>query len=200
MQYGFTGDLWHEIAGAVLTIMFIAHVIINRKYYGGMIKKIRSGSKPKAKQIFGFVTDIIFLVGAALMLFSSMVISRNLFIFMDLSFLNYDFWRYVHIFTAIAMLVLGLVHLLLHLNLFKSLFTRGKENKAWNICSKAAAVLMSIAIIPISVRASLSAISGESYTGIKDKEEADNHNEISEESTASVGEGTVTDSFIQSIE
>ena len=59
---------------------------------------------------------------------------------------------------------------------------------------------MSIAIIPISVRASLSAISGESYTGIKDKEEADNHNEISEESTASVGEGSVTDSFIQSIE
>ena len=45
MQYGFTGGLWHEIAGTVLIVMFTVHIIMNRKYYGAVIKKMRSGNK-----------------------------------------------------------------------------------------------------------------------------------------------------------
>ena len=144
MNYQTTGNLPHEILGTALFLGVIIHIVANRKYYKAMIKKFKAKNEQSGKRIFTFVINALLLVLSVLMLFSSLVISKDVFVFVNLSILDYDIWRTVHIFSAVAFLVCGLVHLLLHMGLFRSLVKKSNSasgNKAWNVCSKAAAVL-----------------------------------------------------------
>ena len=47
MAYSLIGELFHEIIGSLIFILFIIHHILNRKWYGSILK-----GKYSAKRIF----------------------------------------------------------------------------------------------------------------------------------------------------
>lgn len=198
MNYQTTGNLPHEILGSALFLGIIIHIVANRKYYKAMIKKFKAKNEQSGKRIFTFVINALLLVLSVLMLFSSLVISKDVFVFVNLSILDYDIWRTVHIFSAVAFLVCGLVHLLLHMGLFKSLVKKSESasgNNAWNVCSKAAAVLMTAAVIPLSVRASVNALRKDEFYNTQQPESKPESKPLRDNSESK--ETTSSDNYVQ---
>lgn len=119
MAYGLTGPLVHEIIGVLLIIGLLTHVAINKKYY----KILKSGkiANMKAKFKTTLALNIILPVSLIVMIISSMVISKDIFSFMNIETSNYELWRVMHIISACIMLITSFLHLLMHIKLFISL-------------------------------------------------------------------------------
>lgn len=201
MKYDLTGNLLHEVIGVILLAAFIFHVIINRKYYKVTIHSKNIG-RWSMKQIVSMLINYILLVSVAVMIISSIIISKDIFSFMKFDSGMYGVWRIVHIISAISILLYCFVHLMLHMSLFKGIIhkrvNRQDFEKIWSVSSKVIAVLMSIFVIVTSIRASQSVIRIEghriedhrqnrhqeqSYETKKKPEEQEEHSEVIDDSS-----------------
>ena len=57
MAYSLIGELFHEITGSLIFILFIIHHILNRRWYGTIAK-----GKYNAKRIFQSILNLFLLV------------------------------------------------------------------------------------------------------------------------------------------
>ena len=57
MAYSLIGELFHEITGSLIFILFIIHHILNRRWYGTIAK-----GKYNAKRIFQTILNLFLLV------------------------------------------------------------------------------------------------------------------------------------------
>ena len=156
MKYKFTGNFLHEVLGGILLLGFIVHVSINHKYYKVMFQS-KNVSGWGGKQIVSFIINCILLFAIPVMIFSSIVISKDVFCFMKLDLGQQRIWRMVHILCAVILFLSSMVHLLFHMPLFKGMLWKnvgGQDfEKVWSVGSKAVAILMSVFVIFTSTRA-----------------------------------------------
>lgn len=103
-----TESLLHEICGITLFICIALHLILNRKWFTRIFKGKYSGSR-----IALTVTDVLLIVTVALIIISSVIISRYIFSFLDAT--GTLLARRIHLVATAWMLMICGVHYGLHL-------------------------------------------------------------------------------------
>jgi len=108
MAYRFTGNIFHEIAGVSLFVLFIVHNILNRRWY----KTIFRG-KMNVRRILNIAVNILLLVMMLVLMISAMPISRTIFAFMHIQN-NGLIARQIHTLAAYWGLILMAIHVGMH--------------------------------------------------------------------------------------
>lgn len=80
MAYYITGNTIHERVGVLLLLFFIAHNILNRRWY----KTIFRGNY-NLQRILSIVVNLLFLVSMAVVMISAVPISRDIFSFISIN-------------------------------------------------------------------------------------------------------------------
>lgn len=108
MGYQFWGDVAHEWAGTLMVVLFIAHQIMNRRWYTRLAK----GSWSLYRVFLVLVDGLVFLsmVGLA---FSGALLSNHVFAFIDLAG-SLSFARLLHMASAYWGFILMALHLGCH--------------------------------------------------------------------------------------
>ena len=119
MAYSLIGELFHEITGSLLFILFIIHHILNRKWYGSIPK-----GKYSAKRIFQTILNALLLVFMILQPLSGILMSKHLYTFLP-DFSVSALARSVHMLFAYWGYVLLCIHAGTHM---LPMFTAKKVN------------------------------------------------------------------------
>ena len=77
MAYSLIGELFHEIIGTVIFVLFIVHHILNRKWYATLFK-----GKYTARRAFQTALDYLLLIVMILQPVSGILMSKHLFTFL----------------------------------------------------------------------------------------------------------------------
>ncbi|WP_249597169.1 DUF4405 domain-containing protein [Peribacillus frigoritolerans] len=80
MAYQITGNAMHELAGVILCLLFITHNILNRRWYKTIFK-----GKHNVRRILSIVVNLLFLISMAVVMISSVTISRNMIPFIPIN-------------------------------------------------------------------------------------------------------------------
>ncbi len=139
MSYQVTGQELHEWFGAAMLVLFIAHNILNIRWYGGLFK-----GKYKPLRIFGTVLNFAVLAAILMLGYSGIVMSRHLFTFLHIS-KGMALARSMHLCVSYWGFVLMSLHLGFHWGMIIGIFrrvARGKKLTAlvWILRIAAAAV------------------------------------------------------------
>ncbi|MGE7759678.1 DUF4405 domain-containing protein [Peribacillus sp. NPDC097895] len=78
--YQITGNTIHELIGVILFLLFIAHNILNRRWYKTIFK-----GKHNVQRILSITVNLLFLVSMAVVMISSVPISRDIFAFISIN-------------------------------------------------------------------------------------------------------------------
>jgi hypothetical protein len=128
--YQLTDNLYHEVIGGLLFVLFIFHNILNRKWYKNLWVGRYSGFR-----IFSTIINVLILLSMIVLAGSSILISRDIFAFLDLKS-GFEY-RSIHTTAAQWALFFISVHLGLHWNMIMKTFGRnnilkGKKTlKTW---------------------------------------------------------------------
>jgi Domain of unknown function (DUF4405) len=106
MAYQITGNTIHELVGVILFLLFIAHNILNRRWY----KKIFKG-KHNVRRILSIAVNLLFLVSMAVVMISSVPISRDIFPFVPIN--NDMILLQIHVMTSYW----GFIFMAMHIGL-----------------------------------------------------------------------------------
>lgn len=106
-----TGDSAHEWLGAGMFVLWIAHHILNRNWYGHLFK-----GRYTPMRIMQTVTDVAVLFSMLGLMVSGVVLSREVFAFLPISG-GVAFSRSLHIVSAFWGFLLMAFHLGLHWNM-----------------------------------------------------------------------------------
>ncbi|TDL88801.1 DUF4405 domain-containing protein [Vibrio vulnificus] len=104
MAYQITGNAMHELAGVLLCLLFITHNILNRRWYKTIFK-----GKHKVRRILGIVVNLLFLVSMAVVIISSVPISRDMFPFIPIN--NDTVLLQIHVMTSYWGFIFMAVHI-----------------------------------------------------------------------------------------
>ncbi|MBD8135843.1 DUF4405 domain-containing protein [Bacillus sp. CFBP 13597] len=80
MAYQLTGNAMHELAGVILCLLFITHNILNRRWYKTIFK-----GKHNVRRILSIMVNLLFLISMAVVIISSVTISRNMIPFIPIN-------------------------------------------------------------------------------------------------------------------
>lgn len=111
MGYQFWGEQFHEWAGAGMFVLFIAHQILNFRWYKSLFK-----GKYTPMRIFQVIVDMLTLLSMAAMMYSGIVLSRYVFAFLPING-GMALARKLHILGAYWGFLLMSLHLGLHWNM-----------------------------------------------------------------------------------
>lgn len=111
MGYQFWGEIAHEWVGAGIFILFIAHHIWNRSWYGNLFR----GKYPPAR-IFQICVNMLTLLSMIVLMYSSIVLSRYIFVFLPIDS-GLALARRLHILGSYWGFLLMGMHLGLHWNM-----------------------------------------------------------------------------------
>ncbi len=109
MAYSLIGELFHEIAGTAIFVLFIIHQILNRKWYGGLFKGRYTPSR-----IFRTIIDLLLVLFMILQPLSGVLLSKHLYTFLPSLSIS-AFARSVHMLLAYWGYVLLSIHAGTHL-------------------------------------------------------------------------------------
>lgn len=132
-----TGDSAHEWLGAGMLILWIAHHILNRSWYGQLFK-----GKYTSARILQTGTNFAVLLSMLGLMVSGIILSREVFAFLPISG-NIALARPLHVLSAFWGFVLMALHLGLHWNMIL-----GMARKATGpVASKLRRILLRIAAV-----------------------------------------------------
>ena len=106
--YQFWGEVAHEWVGAGMFVLFIAHHILNRKWYRNLFR-----GKYSAARIFMLCIDILVFAAMIMEMYSGIVLSRHVFAFLPIES-GLALARKLHILGAYWGFLLMSLHLGLH--------------------------------------------------------------------------------------
>ena len=142
MAYSLIGELFHEITGSLIFILFIIHHILNRRWYGTIAK-----GKYNAKRIFQSILNLLLLVFMILQPVSGILMSKHLYTFLPV-FPVSAIARNVHMLLAYWGYVLLCIHAGTHmLPMFTSKKVNGLKSGALYLISGAVSVYGCVAFI-----------------------------------------------------
>lgn len=109
MAYSLIGEMFHEIVGTAILVLFIVHNIMNRKWYGALFK-----GKYNARRIFQTVLNLTLIIFIILQPVSGILMSKHLYTFLP-TFSVSAFARSLHMILAYWGYVLLCIHAGTHL-------------------------------------------------------------------------------------
>lgn len=202
MDYSLTGGFLHELLGIVILAGFIIHVVINRKYYGAMIKAIKNG-KASTKSKVSFAVDVMLPIAAIVMLISSLAISQDLFPGIAALFSG-SLWVPIHIVCATVMLVCITVHVFMHAGMISAYIKKGAENatalKTRNALMRIMAFLFAVLVVKSSYSGMVDAASLLPSANNNDEELNQNNNKQNNELVIEGDDQTDDDGYVIEIE
>lgn len=80
MSYSLIGETTHEILGTIMTVLFIVHHILNRKWFGALNK-----GRYSAFRICQTILVFLMLVSLVMSAVSGIIISKHLYVFLGFS-------------------------------------------------------------------------------------------------------------------
>jgi hypothetical protein len=104
MAYQITGNAMHELAGVILCLLFITHNILNRRWYKTIFK-----GKHNVRRILSIVVNLLFLVSMAVVMISSVTISRDIIPFIPIN--NDTVLLQIHVMTSYWGFIFMAVHI-----------------------------------------------------------------------------------------
>jgi Domain of unknown function (DUF4405) len=104
MAYQITGNAMHELAGALLCLLFITHNILNRRWYKTIFK-----GKHNVRRILSIVVNLLFLVSMTVVIMSSVPISRDMIPFIPIN--NDTVLLQIHVMTSYWGFIFMAVHI-----------------------------------------------------------------------------------------
>lgn len=118
-----TGVVLHEIIGMLMFVLVVAHLVLERKWIAGSVKRVKAGVMRKARWAKSLVA-VLLLISMVAMAASSVVISTLLYrAGLDLSALNASgLWTMVHVASAYVICGLVAIHLAMHWTLVVGCF------------------------------------------------------------------------------
>ena len=145
MGYQLTGNLWHEYIGTFMFILFIIHLILNDHWFRHF-GKIAKNSFSNIRSALLFLTDILMLFDIITLAITSVLISKNVFSFIDLQGSRFTDW--LHTFSAYLGLIIMSLHIGCHwkgiLLRVCNLFGINKGNKGIKVVSRIIAGLLAV--------------------------------------------------------
>lgn len=139
----FYGLTFHEIAGLIICLFYILHIIVNWIWVKGVTVRFFKNATWKAR--FNYTIDWLMLIGMFLVILSGLPIAKII----DFSWMGFDrqnmmFWRLMH--TSISMLVIVItgIHLALHWDWITNYFRKSRSPKT--VLNTAAYTLLVILI------------------------------------------------------
>ena len=128
MAYSLIGEAFHEVVGTVMLILFIIHLIQNRKW----LTAIPKGSY-NARRVFQTVLDFLLLIVMLLQPVSGILMSKHLYTFIQIPGIS-SVMRQVHMTLAYWGFVLMSIHAGTHLQpLFRRLWAKKRAVRAGSI-------------------------------------------------------------------
>jgi hypothetical protein len=121
-----TGLNFHEIAGLAIGVLFIVHILLNRKWISRVSRKLFC-SQVKTKTKIGYVVDALLLLSMAFILVSGIGISKILFPSNRLS--SVPSLRGLHVSAAYFALALIGIHVGLHWKWIMSMLKKAVRMK-----------------------------------------------------------------------
>ncbi|MBP5592221.1 DUF4405 domain-containing protein [bacterium] len=118
MAYHYTGQMWHEITGTAMFVLFVVHNALNYRWYRSLLK-----GKYNAARILMTVTNALLVIDILLLMLSGMSISFYVFKFLPDS-VSLPSARSIHLIASYAGFLLISFHIGLHM--------RGVFGKIWN--------------------------------------------------------------------
>ncbi|WP_350445774.1 DUF4405 domain-containing protein [Peribacillus simplex] len=104
MAYQITGNAIHELVGVLLCLLFITHNILNRRWYKTIFK-----GKHNVRRILSIVVNLLFLVSMAVVMISSVPISRDIIPFIPIN--NDTVLLQIHVMTSYWGFIFMAVHI-----------------------------------------------------------------------------------------
>ncbi len=122
MAYSLIGEMFHEIIGTLIFLLFIIHLTLNRRWYGNLFR-----GRYDASRIFRTVIDILLLVFMFLQPLSGILISKYLYTFLPALPVS-ALARSIHLVLAYWGFVLMCIHAGTHLVLpLRKLFSGNRR-------------------------------------------------------------------------
>lgn len=109
MAYSLIGEKFHEVAGTLMLVLFIAHHVMNRGWYKNLFK-----GRYTARRIFQTVLDMLLLVFMVIQPVSGILMSKHLYTFIDVAGVSATA-REIHLLFAYWGFVLMCIHAGTHL-------------------------------------------------------------------------------------
>lgn len=134
MAYSLIREQFHEIAGTLMLVLFIAHHVMNRGWYKALFK-----GKYTARRIFQTVLNMLLLVFMILQPLSGILMSKHLYTFIRLPGVTVTA-RQIHQCLAYWGFVLMCLHAGTHLTIPLGKLERNK-NQTWTIVMAGSAVI-----------------------------------------------------------
>ena len=106
MAYSLIGEKFHEMIGTVMAVLFVIHLIQNRKWVAAIPK-----GRYNARRVFQTVLDLMFMILRPL---SGILMSKHLYTFIQISGISYVM-RGIHMALAYWGFVLMSIHAGTHL-------------------------------------------------------------------------------------
>jgi hypothetical protein len=104
MAYQITGNTIHELVGVVLLLLFIAHNILNRRWYKTIFK-----GKHHVQRKLSIAVNLLFLASMVVVMISSVPISRDIFAFIPKN--NDMILLQIHVLTSYWGFIFMAVHI-----------------------------------------------------------------------------------------
>ncbi len=123
MGYQFWGDAAHEWVGAGMFVLFLAHHILNWRWY----KTLFHGRYTPVR-VFGLLVDLLVLLAMIGLMVSGIMLSREVFAFLPIRG-GMSFVRLLHLAASYWGFVLMALHLGLHWKMVLGQFRRGAKGK-----------------------------------------------------------------------
>ncbi len=123
MGYQFWGDAAHEWVGAGMFVLFLAHHILNWRWY-----KTLFHGRYTPVGVFGLLVDLLVLLAMIGLMVSGIMLSREVFAFLPIRG-GMSFVRLLHLAASYWGFVLMALHLGLHWKMVLGQFRRGAKGK-----------------------------------------------------------------------
>lgn len=145
MGYQLWGDFVHEWIGTWMFLLFIAHHLLNRKWYRGIF----SGKMTK-RRVFSIVLNILLISDMILLAFSGITMSNHVFSFLDIRG-HTGAARLIHIIASYWGFILMSVHIGMHWKMISGIIKKHSGLTCRSDATKAAVRIVSALIAAYGV-------------------------------------------------
>ena len=122
MAYSLIGETFHEVVGTLVFVLFIVHHVLNRKWYGALLK-----GKYTARRTFQTIPDLLLLIFMVLQPLCGVLMSKHLYTFLPVLPITSQA-RSIHMLLAYWGYVLLCIHAGTHLVVpLRKLFMKSKR-------------------------------------------------------------------------
>ena len=123
MAYSLIGELTHEILGTAMIVLFTAHHVLNRRWFGVLFK-----GKYRSFRVFQTAVVLLMIVSVIASAVSGIVLSQHLYRFLKIS-KGASIARSVHLVCAYLNYILMSLHLGLHWNTMISAMRKDRKEE-----------------------------------------------------------------------